>query len=490
MKKLKSILLLLLSFTVIACGCSKNAENSGYQVKKISVSKSELTMMVGDKESLKASVVPSVAVQPTFSWISQDPSVASVSAGVVKAVGAGKTVITVSAMGKNADIKVTVTEPQSSEGHVIYNLNPKTDNQSPELLLNGAGMYTNEGLLINKTGQRVMLDRYYALAERKGCYEIRPSADAVMKFSASQENFRSYVNIPEKTITLCGSPKNLVVNADFLEGDRDYLVEAINEYNRSTLRITDIKSGKSAFVSGVSDGTGGCGKGSINNESSSYGMHWDHYCFMLDGGSQMLVKRLYVCSLKNDVQLLIYGDSITQPEGYFPVSIFPRAWTQQVIAKLGGNAIGSGRGGGTINEVLNYIKNELPYIKTKYVMVTIGTNGGDTEENLSELVDYIKSCGAIPILNNIPANESGTQIEINRIISKVREKKGVNGCRFDIATSINGDGLEVDKSKMFWEDYTGYPAPMTGWQIYHHPNELGGDAMFAQTLIDIPEIYE
>ena len=65
---------------------------------------------------------------------------------------------------------------------------------------------------------------------------------------------------------------------------------------------------------------------------------------------------------------------------------------------------------GTITMVLDYIKNELPYIDAKYVMVTIGTNGGNTEKNLTELVHYIREQGAIPILNNIPCNESGTQI--------------------------------------------------------------------------------
>src|SRR3546814_1832044 len=63
-------------------------------------------------------------------------------------------------------------------------------------------------------------------------------------------------------------------------------------------------------------------------------------------------------------------------------------------------------------------------------MVTIGTNGGNTEENLSELVEYIQSQGAIPILNNIPCNESGTQIPINAVIEKVRQKYGINGCKF------------------------------------------------------------
>ena len=69
----------------------------------------------------------------------------------------------------------------------------------------------------------------------------------------------------------------------------------------------------------------------------------------------------------------------------------------------------SGRGGGTSNTLLEYIVNELPYIKAEYVMVTIGTNGGNTLDNLSQLMEYIRSRGATPILDNTPCNESGTQ---------------------------------------------------------------------------------
>jgi hypothetical protein len=185
------------------------------------------------------------------------------------------------------------------------------------------------------------------------------------------------------------------------------------------------------------------------------------------------------------VKLLIYGDSITQPEGYFPTADFPQAWTQLIISRLGGNAMSSGRGGGTIHTLLEYIKNELPFIHTKYVMVTIGTNGGNTAENLTELVAYIKSQGAIPILNNIPCNESGTQIENNKLIEKIRQEQAINGCLFDIATSLSNDEIKVDQSLMYWEDYSG----SYGWQIYHHPNEKGGKKMFERTLIDIPEIY-
>lgn len=184
--------------------------------------------------------------------------------------------------------------------------------------------------------------------------------------------------------------------------------------------------------------------------------------------------------------MLIYGDSISQPEGYFPTADFPESWTQMIINRLKGNAMSSGRGGGTVTMVLDYIKNELPYIEAKYVMVTIGTNGGNTEDNLTELVNYIRGQGAIPILNNIPCNESGTQIENNRLMEKVRKKLAIKGCKFDLPTSINGDGKEVNKSLMYWEDYSN----SYGWQVYHHPNEKGGKKMYERTLTDIPEIYE
>ena len=215
-------------------------------------------------------------------------------------------------------------------------------------------------------------------------------------------------------------------------------------------------------------------------------MQWDHYCFGLMSGAPFTIKSIEVDALKKSVRLLMYGASISQPEGYFPAATFHESWTQRVISALDGNAMSSGRGGCTINDVLVYIKNELPFVDAEYVMITIGTNGGNTEENLTELMNYIISQGSIPILNNIPCNESGTQVGTNAVIAAVREKMGLNGCLFDLATSLDGDGLTVDKSMMFWEDYSG----SYGWQIWHHPNSKGGEAMFLRTQTDTPEIYE
>lgn len=230
------------------------------------------------------------------------------------------------------------------------------------------------------------------------------------------------------------------------------------------------------------DGTGGVGAGA---EGTGFyaGLQHDYYCFGLVEGTELIVKQICVSAKESDLTLLIYGDSITEPEGYFPTADFPQSWTQLIMKNISGKAMSSGRGGTTINELLERIKNELPFVHAKYVMVTIGTNGGNTEENLSELVEYIRSQGSIPILNNIPCNESGTQIPVNAMIEKIRQKYGIKGCKFDLATSVAHDGQEVDRTTMYFEDYD--------WgKIYHHPNVKGSLLMYTRTLVDVPEIYE
>ena len=366
---------------------------------------------------------------------------------------------------------------------VLYDAKLDKKHPAADLVLNDAGAYSEKGLELTKAGAIVKLDRFYSLAERKVKYLIRPSSDAKAVFQSSTGDFKVYVDVPGKRISIETSPA-IVAAVPFLEGDRNYCVEIYHVYQQSIVRISDVASKKSVEISATNDGQGGVGKGSLQ-KGFPVGMQWDHYCFGLTEGTSLLVKRITVSALKQSVKLLIYGDSITQPEGYFPTKDFQYSWTQRIISRLGGNAMSSGRGGGNIIMLRDYIKNELPFIKAEYVMVTIGTNGGNTEENLSELVEYIRSQGAVPILDNIPCNESGTQIECNRVIEKVREKYGIRGCRFDVPTSLKGDGQQVDKPLMFWEDYTG----SYGWQVYHHPNSKGGQKMFEQTLIDIPEIY-
>jgi hypothetical protein len=355
----------------------------------------------------------------------------------------------------------------------------------PEILLNNlASEYTGKGLEITGKDTVARLNKFYALGERLIRYHIKMSDDAVAVFQSHTGDFKILVNMPEKSISIETSPLTKK-SIGFLESGHEYILEIYHLYQVARVRIVDVFTGQSEEIKALFDGTGGCGAGAVQ-KGFHVGMQWDYYCFGLQKGTSLLVRQICVLSEKCDLTMLIYGDSVTEPEGYFPTHDFPDSWPQLIIKNIKGKVISCGRGGGRIDMILECIKNELPFLKARYVMVTIGTNGGNTEENLGELVEYIKSQGSIPILNNVPCNESATQNEINALIEKVRRKYGINGCKFDLATSLNHDGKEVDKSTMWYEDYS----KSYGWHIYHHPNVKGSGLMYVRTLIDVPEIYE
>lgn len=387
-------------------------------------------------------------------------------------------------MGIAENAVMRACQAKISKESVLYDRKLNGRRATPELQLNNAGVYRKNGLDIVQKDSLVKLNLFYALAERVVRYRVSFSDDATVQFRSSLGDFRLCVDVPRQRMSLATNPAT-EVQVPFLQGGRDYLIEIYHIYQKAKVCITDVRTKKRVEMSAVHDGTGGCGAGALQ-QGFTVGMQWDYYCFGLVSGTSFSVKRITVSALKRHVKVLLYGDSITQPEGYYPTSTFPESWTQLIIDRLKGDAMSSGRGGGNIVMLSEFMRNELPYIKAKYVVVTIGTNGGNTEENLTELVRYIRSQGAIPILNNIPCNESGTQISNNAIIERVRSKEGINGCKFDLATSLDGDGKDVDKSLMFWEDYTG----SYGWQIYHHPNEKGALRMYRQTFVDIPEIYQ
>lgn len=185
------------------------------------------------------------------------------------------------------------------------------------------------------------------------------------------------------------------------------------------------------------------------------------------------------------VKLLLYGDSITEPESYFPKKDFNSSWTQLVINNINGIGVSSGRGGYTAPGVIWNLNDELPYIDAEYVMVTIGTNGGNTEENLTNIINIIHSNGSIPLLNKIPCNDNNGEsnnVEVNNLIETLRQRYNIKGCDMNIPTSLNGDGINVDRSTMYKEE-------LSAGTWYHHPNVLGSKKIFLQMMKDLPELF-
>ena len=107
-------------------GYFKNISFQGQEVSSVSVSlnKSNATVTKGNTEQLVATVLPSNATNKNVSWVSSDPSVATVnSTGLVTALNPGITAITVSTVdgNKTATCIVTVTEATTSVASVSLN---------------------------------------------------------------------------------------------------------------------------------------------------------------------------------------------------------------------------------------------------------------------------------------------------------------------------------------------------------------------------------
>ena len=368
---------------------------------------------------------------------------------------------------------------------VLYNEVLDGNHQPADVLFEEGvnAVYHDEGLCVEAGQGRVRLDRYYSLGRRSVRYVATFSEDAVAQFYTVPSVVPFCVDMHAHRI-IVGCQPEAWKKIEWLVPDEQYLVEIDHEYGTNISRITRLTTGESEEIVLTTDGPGGSYAGMLNTPFNA-GPMWDYYAFDVQQGT-MTVSRMSVIAGACDLTLLIYGDSITDPEDYYPASQLPGSWTQLVMGHVQGRALSSGRSGTNVPEILLRIRNELPYVKAKYVMITIGTNGGNTAENLSELIEYIIAQGSIPILNNIPCNESGTQTSVNELLESMRQKYGLNGCRFDLATSLAGDGLEVDKSMMFFENLM----DVFGKDIFHHPNTKGARQMFVRTLIDVPEIYD
>lgn len=88
--------------------CKKSAGND-YRMTEIRVDKTMLDLKPGESMQLRATAVPAVASQPNYQWTSANTAVATVTNGLVKALAAGETTVTVAASGITTIINVKVS---------------------------------------------------------------------------------------------------------------------------------------------------------------------------------------------------------------------------------------------------------------------------------------------------------------------------------------------------------------------------------------------
>lgn len=159
------------------------------------------------------------------------------------------------------------------------------------------------------------------------------------------------------------------------------------------------------------------------------------------------------------------GDSITEGS---QVSVSD-AWAGRACKYLG-KSINCGRGGGNIDNAQKCVDGILAAIKPKYVFVTIGTNGGNTETKLNNLISTIKAFGATPVINCITMKTTSVESVNEQILATNAEH-----CRFDYATAVNNDPSQGQNASLFNSDNL-------------HPNAAGHMAMYKEWLTNFSNI--
>ena len=149
----------------ISAACAVNVSEKAVAVESVTLSASKAELDVGSKISLTVTISPKNATDQSVVWSSSKTSVATVSDGLVTAVGAGTCEITATASnGKSAACTVTVTaaaKPASSSQIAIGDIVLLGSYEQDNNLYNG--WEDIEWLVLDKQGNNVLVVSRYAL---------------------------------------------------------------------------------------------------------------------------------------------------------------------------------------------------------------------------------------------------------------------------------------------------------------------------------------
>lgn len=118
----------------LKASCAVTVYKPVVNVESVSISKSSLSLKIGDSATLTATVLPEDADNKEVTWSSSDESIATVDNGKVTAIAAGDAVITVTTEdgGKTASCAVTVNEESGDVDPGTDPDEPGTDPDDPD----------------------------------------------------------------------------------------------------------------------------------------------------------------------------------------------------------------------------------------------------------------------------------------------------------------------------------------------------------------------
>lgn len=233
--------------------------------------------------------------------------------------------------------------------------------------------------------------------------------------------------------TISSAYKTVDISSIITETDTRYYLEIGRRRRQVYAAVTNYRTG--ARIEATVEESG-------SNIIYPVGWLYDEPTASQISGSQAYLRNIK-CYVPTDVKVVFIGDSIT--EGYGTKS--DECWAV-LCCDYFGNSVNMGRSGATLPvHSQKQIDELLPVVKPKYVVVTIGTNGGNTASNLATMVESIKALNAVPIVNYI-YRKTGDVTSVNDMIAALN----VMGSRFDYATSINNDLAQAQDTSLFISD--------------------------------------
>ncbi|WP_185269607.1 SGNH/GDSL hydrolase family protein [Chryseobacterium bernardetii] len=375
---------------------------------------------------------------------------------------------------KKTEVKIDYKERFLSN----YLYNRSNDLISDIVLDNGSGNFTidSTGLKINSSGpigSGVILNKQTNISER--FLELRVKLNPDQAFYVGTKNVENVVG--ENTAEIDCSAKTLKINPlgsmagqtknftmPIISG-REYIVRFYKKNEMTRLELIDAVSAESDYVEVFQTG------------------HFDKYKFgLISGAAPLIITNVKIVSMLTGRAFIgFYGDSITEGNSVGSTSKTP--YYKDRFANLIGEYIGrpyyvSGRSAGTIDGVLARMQVEIPILLPRYVFVTIGTNNGNTEAKLNQLVDFCESYGCNVILNLIPLYDGSTAAK-NAMIQGIVSARKLLSVKMNVATSLNNDGVTKDDSLFANES-----------GVLIHPNAAGNLKIFNRVFVDAPELFQ
>lgn len=234
MRKLKVLLTTLLCVVSVAAICFAFSACSTVNVESVSLDKTEISMTIGDEQTLNATVKPENATNKQVTWSSSDETVATVTNGKVEAKAEGSAVITVKTNdgGKTATCNVTVNP---AVVHVT-GVTIKDSSKSISLEVGDEGVKIDYDVApSNATNKKVTwLSSNKQAVEVDDEGKVTPVAEGTSTITITTED-----GSKTDTCTVTVSPKRIAVTEVTLDKDSlDLVIGWNSEDHKDTAQLT------------------------------------------------------------------------------------------------------------------------------------------------------------------------------------------------------------------------------------------------------------